>query len=197
SDHNVALRCVSAYSRRLVFSQLLSRCSLWLIHYAPYLLSRRALARASVIRYLASNWPRPPRRHSLSPNFSQPSVRQNLAERSVGTGCQLWLASMLGVLWSPVTISTSGLSALMRGTAASNSSMRFTFAAKLPSSPVLSVYLKWIKKKSYFDQFSSSTVICSASVWALPMMSMPTSRARPLYIGYTAMAAAFRPYTSS
>ena len=80
-------------------------------------------------------------------------MRQNLAERSVGTGCQLWLASMLGVLWSPVTISTSGLSAVMRGTAASNSSVRFTFAAKLPSSPVLSVYLKWMKKKSYFDQF--------------------------------------------
>ena len=56
---------------------------------------------------------------------------------------------MLGVLWSPVTISTSGLSAVIRGTAASNSSVRFTLAAKLPSSPVLSVYLKWMKKKSY------------------------------------------------
>ena len=113
-----------------------------------HICSSAALARASVMRYLASNWPRPPRRHSLSPNFSQPSVRQNLAESSVGTGCQLWLASMLGVLWSPVTISTSGLSAVIRGTAASNSSMRFTLAAKLPSSPVLSVYLKWMKKKS-------------------------------------------------
>ena len=64
---------------------------------------------------------------------------------------------MLGVLWSPVTMSTSGLSAVIRGTAASNSSMRFTLAAKLPSSPVLSVYLKWMKKKSYFAQFCSST----------------------------------------
>ena len=35
---------------------------------------------------------------------------------------------MLGVLWSPVTINTSGSSAVIRGTAASNSSMRFTFA---------------------------------------------------------------------
>ena len=41
----------------------------------------------------------------------------------------------------------------MRGMAASNSSIRFTLAAKLPSSPVLSVYLKWMKKKSYFAQF--------------------------------------------
>ena len=49
-------------------------------YHAPYLFNRRALARASVIRYLASNWPRPPRRQSLSPNFSQPSVRQNLAD---------------------------------------------------------------------------------------------------------------------
>ena len=62
-------------------------------------------------------------------------MRQFLATSSVGTGCQLWLASMLGVLWSPVTISTSGFRAVIRGTAASNSSIRFTFAAKLPSSP--------------------------------------------------------------
>ena len=68
------------------------------------------------------------------------------------------------MLWSPVTMSTSGLSAMIRGTAASNSSVRFTLAAKLPSSPVLSVYLKWMKKKSYFVQFCSSTVICSSSV---------------------------------
>ena len=93
-------------------------------------------------------------RHSASPNVSQASVRQLSATSSVGTGCQLWLLSMLGVLWSPVTINTSGFSAMIRGMAASTSSIRFTFASKLPSSPVLSVYLKWMKKKSYFDQFS-------------------------------------------
>jgi len=36
---------------------------------APYLPSLPALARASAIRYLASNIPRPPRSASLSPNF--------------------------------------------------------------------------------------------------------------------------------
>ena len=36
--------------------------------HAPYLPSRPAFASASVIRYLASNWPRPPRTHSVSPN---------------------------------------------------------------------------------------------------------------------------------
>ena len=71
----------------------------------------------------------------------------------------------------------------MRGTAASSSSIRCTLASKLPSSPVLSVYLKWMKKKSYFAQFSSSTSICSVSVWALPTISMPTRLASPLYIG--------------
>ena len=100
------------------------------------------------MRCLASNWPRPPRRHSLSPNDSHLSVRQFFAHSSVGTGCQLWLFSMLGVLWSPVAMKTSGFSFMMCGTAASYSSVRFTFAAKSPSSPVLSVYLKWMKKKS-------------------------------------------------
>ena len=70
--------------------------------------SRPALASASGIRYLASNWPRPPRMASLSPNAVQPSVRQTSDTSSVGTGCQLWLFSRLGVLWSPVTISTVG-----------------------------------------------------------------------------------------
>ena len=54
----------------------------------------------------------------------------------------------LGVEWSPVTTSTVGSRAVIRGTAASNSSVRCTFASKLPSSPVESVYLKCTKKKS-------------------------------------------------
>ncbi len=64
-----------------------------------------------------------------------PSGRQQLDTSSVGTGCQLWLFRYAGVLWSPVTISTSGLRAATRGIIASNSSVRFTFASKLPSSP--------------------------------------------------------------
>jgi len=37
-----------------------------------------------------------------------------LGTKSVGTGCQLWLANRAGVLWSPVTINTIGFSATMR-----------------------------------------------------------------------------------
>src|SRR5262245_60727915 len=124
--------------------------------YAPYLPILPALARARGIRYFASKWPRPPRIAVRSPNSVFPSKRQQSLTSSVGTGCQLWLLRKLGVLWSPVTISTVGFRAVIRGTAASSSSVFFTFAAKLPSSPVLSVYLKWMKKKSYFAQFSSS-----------------------------------------
>ena len=89
----------------------------------------------------------------VSENCWQASGRQQLDTSSVGTGCQLWLFRYAGVLWSPVTISTSGLSAVTRGITASNSSVRFTLAAKLPSSPVLSVYLKCRKKKSKSAQF--------------------------------------------
>ena len=60
----------------------------------------------------------------------------------------LWPASFAGVLWSPVTISTLGPRASTLGTTASNSSIIFTLASKSPSSPRLSVYLKWTKKKS-------------------------------------------------
>ena len=42
--------------------------------------------------------------------------------------------------------------------AASSSSIFFTLASKLPSSPVLSVYLKWMKKKSYLLQFCCEDV---------------------------------------
>jgi len=48
---------------------------------------------------------------------------------------------LLGVLWSPVTISTSGFSARTCGITASKRWIMSTFAGKLPSSPVLSVYL--------------------------------------------------------
>ena len=64
------------------------------LNHAPYLPNRPALASASGIRYLASNCPRPPRRHSVSPNFWQASVRQTSEPSSVGTGCQLWLFNL-------------------------------------------------------------------------------------------------------
>jgi hypothetical protein len=53
----------------------------------------------------------------------------------------------------------------------------------LPSSPRLSVYLKWTKKKSKSFHACSNTSISSASDFGLPTISMPTSLARPLYIG--------------
>src|SRR6185437_3809592 len=59
--------------------------------YAPYLPRRPALASASSMRYLASNWPRPPRTDSRSLNSWQESLRQHLLKSNVGTGCQLWL----------------------------------------------------------------------------------------------------------
>ena len=59
--------------------------------------------------------PRPPRAQALSPNACAESVRQLRAASIVGTGCQEWLLSAAGVEWSPVTTSTSGLRAVMRG----------------------------------------------------------------------------------
>ena len=66
--------------------------------------------------------------HSLSLNDSDRSLRQTSDNKSVGTGCQLWVRKRLGVLWSPVTISTVGSRAMMRGIAASSSSIRCTLA---------------------------------------------------------------------
>ena len=37
-----------------------------------------------------------------------------LAASTTGTGCQLWLRSAAGVLWSPVTTTTSGWSSMTR-----------------------------------------------------------------------------------
>src|SRR5207249_11247451 len=111
------------------------------IAYAPNLPSRPACAIANDIRYLASNCPNPPRRQYVSPNSTTPSGRQVLDHSSTGTGCQLCERSLLGVEWSPVTISTSGSSARTLGNSPSSFSIISTLAAKLPSSPVLSVYL--------------------------------------------------------
>src|SRR5262249_44558067 len=111
------------------------------VGHAPYLPSRPAWASASGSRYIAGNCPSPPRRQYDSPNSVTGSVRHVFAHNNVGTGCQLWRRSLLGVLWSPVTISTSGFSARTFGSSASTCSIISTLAAKLPSSPVLSVYL--------------------------------------------------------
>src|SRR5207244_2567065 len=82
---------------------------------APYLPSRPAWASASSIRYFALNCPNPPRRHAASWNAVVPSNRAVAADSTTGTGCHEWLRSLLGVLWSPVTISTSGVSARTAG----------------------------------------------------------------------------------
>src|SRR5438105_8896723 len=110
-------------------------------HYAPYFPSRPACAIARDIKYFAGNWPRPPRRQFDSPNSTTPSGRHERAHRRMGTWCQLWLLSLLGVLWSPVTMSTSGLRPRTRGISVSSRSIISTLAGKFPSSPVLSVYL--------------------------------------------------------
>jgi ribonuclease J len=76
------------------------------------------------------------------------SRRQYFARNKTGTGCQLCMASVAGVEWSPVTTSTSGLRASIDGRCASSSSTALTFPSKSPSSPRASVFLKWTKKKS-------------------------------------------------
>src|SRR5207253_1177251 len=65
--------------------------------HAPYLPRRPACASASDIRYIAWNCPRPPRRQYDSPNSVTPSGRHVFAHSTVGTGCQLWPFSLLGV----------------------------------------------------------------------------------------------------
>jgi len=83
------------------------------------------------------------------PLFAPVSVkRSNLSEplvaecNSTGCGCHEWPFNAHGVEWSPVMAITSGFFFNKIGSAASKSSMAFFFAAKLPSSPYLSVYLK-------------------------------------------------------
>src|SRR5437867_8012746 len=98
---------------------------------APYFPNRPAFASAMGSRYIAWNCPKPPRRQYDSPNSVTGSGRQRLDHNSVGTGCQLWLFILLGVLWSPVTISTSGLSARTFGISLSRRSIISTLAAKL------------------------------------------------------------------
>ena len=75
----------------------------------------------------------------LNPNPTAAPVAG--AQSSVGTGWKLCERIRLGVEWSPVTIRTSGLRARSRETSASSASIISTLRAKLPSSPVLSVYL--------------------------------------------------------
>ena len=65
---------------------------------APNFPIRRAFDRANVIRYWASKWPKPPLRAVVSLNAVDPSQRQQSDTKSVGTGCQLWLRKMAGVL---------------------------------------------------------------------------------------------------
>src|SRR2546421_1193240 len=88
----------------LAFTSTMDRPPRGLGHHAPYFPSRPAWASAMDIKYFAGNCPRPPRRQYDSPNSTTPSGRQERAHRRMGTGCQLWLLSLLGVLWSPVTI---------------------------------------------------------------------------------------------
>src|SRR5947209_2552436 len=77
-------------NRELTFTSAYCNKGVSLVLYAPYLFKRPAFARASGMRYFASNCPRPPWRQALSPNFVEPSVRQQSETSSVGTGCQLW-----------------------------------------------------------------------------------------------------------
>ena len=71
----------------------------------------------------------------------RPGGRKSAAS-STGTGCQLWLFSLAGVLWSPVTIRTSGPSSTIAGMLAVELlDAALTLRWKSPSSPAASVYL--------------------------------------------------------
>ena len=98
------------------------------------------------MRYFASNTPSEPEFAPVSVNRSSLSEPEQAECSSTGCGCHEWPFMAQGVEWSPVMASTSGFLRSRIGSAASNSSIAFFFAAKLPSSPYMSVYLKWMKK---------------------------------------------------
>src|ERR1017187_7434695 len=111
-------------------------------HYAPNLSNILALACIRRMRYRSEE-------HTSEPEFAPVSVnRASLSEPEhadcniTGSGCHECPFMAQGVEWSPVMASTSGFLRSRMGSAASNSSIAFFFAAKLPSSPYMSVYLK-------------------------------------------------------
>ena len=108
--------------------------------YAPYLPNRPAWAIANGSRYFALNCPNPPRRHASSPNSFTASIGQESAAKTTGTGCQVafQLARRRVVARHDQHVR---LHAGTCGMMASKRSIISTLAAKLPSSPVESVYL--------------------------------------------------------
>ena len=72
---------------------------------------------------------------------------------------------------------------LQVGISLSTFSMTSLLALKSPSSPRESVYLTWTKKKSWASQFDSRVEKRSSIVFPASSISMPTSLARPRYIG--------------
>ena len=68
---------------------------------------------------ICTDWilPRPPFRQAISEKLFTASGRQYFEQIATGTGCQLWLRSIAGVEWSPVTTSTSGFKSVRAGSA--------------------------------------------------------------------------------
>src|SRR3974390_299380 len=118
----------------------------YLDRYAPNLSNILALACIRRMRYFAWKMPSEPELAPVSVNRSSLSEPEQEETSITGSGCQEWPFIAQGVEWSPVMASTSGRLRSRIGSAASNSSIAFFLAAKLPSSPYMSVYLKWMKK---------------------------------------------------
>src|ERR1035437_1824024 len=111
-------------------------------HYAPNLSNILALACIRRMRYFASKTPSEPELAPVSVNRASLSEPEQADCSITGSGCHECPFMAQGVEWSPVMASTSGFLRSRMGSAASNSSIAFFFAAKLPSSPYMSVYLK-------------------------------------------------------
>ena len=78
------------------------------VGYAPNLISLPAWARARGMTSVAGNSPRTPWAQAFSVNSVTGSGRDQGAHIMKGTGCQLWLAQVAGVEWSPATIKDVG-----------------------------------------------------------------------------------------
>ena len=105
------------------------------------------------------------------------------ATSSVGTGCQLWLAKAAGVLWSPVTTSTVGRRAMIRGTIGVELLDHLHLLGEVAVLAAAVGVLEMDEEEIVIVPRLLQHVDLLGSVAGLPTTSMPTSWARPLYIG--------------
>ena len=123
------------------------------------------------------------RSHSRFAERSSASVRQQSDASSVGTGCQLWLLRKLGVLWSPVTISTSGFRAVTRGIDRVELLDPLHLLVEVAVLAGAVGVLEVDEEEVVVVPMLFEHVDLFVQRLGLPTISMPTSWASPLYIG--------------